>query len=97
MHYVDWEEPEVGTPGSVGAGFISKVIFMENKKKDAIQLLNIVLLDEVSVDVMPDDKFIVYHMKAYMDRAQPRFLPQNKRISHSFFVVADLRCSYCTV
>ena len=62
----------VGMTGSVGAVLISKVIFMENKKNNATQLMNIVLLDEVEVDVMPHEKFIVYHMKAYMDRAYPR-------------------------
>ena len=53
---------------------------MENKKNNATQLVNIVLLDEVEVDVMPDGKFIVYHMKAYVDRAQPRLVSQNKRL-----------------
>ena len=33
VHDVEWEEPEVGTEGSVGAVFISKVIFIENRKK----------------------------------------------------------------
>ena len=26
MHYVDWDQPEVGTTGSVGAAFISEVV-----------------------------------------------------------------------
>ena len=42
--------------------------------------MDIVLLDKVKVDVMPDDKFIVYHMKAFMDRSKPRLLPANKRL-----------------
>ena len=32
VHDVEWEQPDVGTTGSVGAVLISKVIFMENKK-----------------------------------------------------------------
>ena len=80
MHDVQWDQPEVGSTGSVGAVLISKVIFMENKKNNATQLMNIVLLDEVEVDVMPHEKFIVYHMKAYVDRAQPRLVSQNKRL-----------------
>ena len=80
MHDIQWDQPEVGTTGSVGAVLISKVIFMENKKNNATQLMNIVLLDEVEVDVMPHEKFIVYHMKAYVDRAQPRLVSQNKRL-----------------
>ena len=32
VHDLEWEEPEVGTTGSVGAVLISKVISMENKK-----------------------------------------------------------------
>ena len=80
MHDILWEQPEVGTQGSVGAVLLSKVIFMENKKNNATQLMNIVLLDEVEVDVMPGHKFIVYHMKAYMDRAKPRLVSQNKRL-----------------
>ena len=80
MHDIQWEPPEVGSTGSVGAVLISKVILMENKKNNATPLLNIVLLDEVEIDVMPHEKFIVYHMKAYVDRAQPRLVSQNKRL-----------------
>ena len=80
MHDVQWDQPEVGSTGSVGAVLISKVILMENKKNNATPLMNIVLLDEVEVDVMPHEKFIVYHMKAYMDRAKPRLVSQNKRL-----------------
>ena len=80
MHDVQWDQPEVGSTGSVGAVLISKVNFMENKKNNATQLMNIVLLDEVEVDVMPHEKFIVYHMKAYVDRAKPRLVSQNKRL-----------------
>ena len=80
MHDIQWEPPEVGSTGSVGAVLISKVILMENKKNNATPLLNIVLLDEVEIDVMPDEKFIVYHMKAYVDRAHPRLVSQNKRL-----------------
>ena len=80
MHDVQWDQPEVGSTGSVGAVLISKVILMENKKNNATPLMNIVLLDEVEVDVMPHEKFIVYHMKAYVDRAQPRLVSQNKRL-----------------
>ncbi len=80
MHDIEWEQPEVGTTGSVGPVQISKVNFMENKKNNATQLMTIVLLDEVEIDVMPHDKFIVYHMKAYMDRAQPRLVSQIKRL-----------------
>ena len=68
MYDLEWEEPEVGTTGSVGAVLISKVISMENKKNRAIPIISVVLLEEVNVDVMPDGKFIVYHMKAYMDQ-----------------------------
>ena len=80
MHDVQWDQPEVGSTGSVGAVLISKVNFMENKKNNAIQLMTMVLLDEVEIDVMPHEKFIVYHMKAYMDRAKPRLVSQNKRL-----------------
>ena len=80
MHDIQWEPPEVGSTGSVGAVLISKVILMENKKNNATPLLNIVLLDEVEIDVMPDEKFIVYHMKAYVDRAHPRLVSKNKRL-----------------
>ena len=80
VHDILWEQPEVGSTGSVGAVLISKVILMENKKNNATPLMNIVLLDEVEVDVMPHEKFIVYHMKAYVDRAQPRLVSQNKRL-----------------
>ena len=80
MHDIQWEPPEVGSTGSVGAVLISKVILMENKKNNATPLMNIVLLDEVEVDVMPHEKFIVYHMKAYVDRAQPRLVSQNERL-----------------
>jgi hypothetical protein len=68
VYDLEWEEPEVGTTGSVGAMLISKVISMENKKNSAIPIISVVLLEEVNVDVMPDGKFIVYHMKAYMDQ-----------------------------
>jgi len=68
VYDLEWEEPEVGTTGSVGAVLISKVISMENKKNRAIPIISVVLLEEVNVDVMPDCKFIVYHMKAYMDQ-----------------------------
>ena len=68
VHDVEWEQPEVGTTGSVGAVLISKVISMENRKNYAIPIISVVLLEEVKVDVMPDGKFIVYHMKAYMDQ-----------------------------
>ena len=52
----------------MGAVFIFKVISMENKKNRAIPIISVVLLEEVNVDVMPDGKFIVYHMEAYMDQ-----------------------------
>ena len=68
VYDLEWEEPEVGTTSSVGAVLISKVISMENKKNRAIPIISVVLLEEVNVDVMPDGKFIVYHMKAYMDQ-----------------------------
>lgn len=68
VHDLEWEEPEVGTTGSVGAVLISKVISIENKKINAIPIISVVLLEELNVDVMPDGKFIVYHMKAYMDQ-----------------------------
>jgi hypothetical protein len=68
VYDLEWEEPEVGTTGSVGAVLISKVISMENKKNRAIPIISVVLLEEVNVDVMPNGKFIVYHMKAYMDQ-----------------------------
>jgi hypothetical protein len=69
VHAVEWEEPEVETEDSVGAVFIFKVNFIENdQKNNAIPIINVVLLGEVNVDVMPDDKLIVYHMKAYMDQ-----------------------------
>jgi len=67
VHAVEWEEPEVETEDSVGAVFIFKVNFIENRKIIAIPIINVVLLEEVNVDVMPDEKLIVYHMKAYMD------------------------------
>ena len=41
--------------------------FHWKQKNNAILIINVVLLEEVNVDVMPDDKLIVYHMKAYMD------------------------------
>ena len=44
------------------------VISIENKKINAIPIISVVLLEELNVDVMPDGKFIVYHMKAYMDQ-----------------------------
>ena len=53
---------------SVGAVLISKVMSMENKKNNAIPIISVVLLEELNVDVMPDCKYIVYHMKAYMDQ-----------------------------
>ena len=41
---------------------------MENKKINATPIISVVLLEELNVDVMPDGKFIVCHMKAYMDQ-----------------------------
>ena len=52
----------------MGFESISKVISMENKKINAIPIIRGVLLEELNVDVMSDGKFIVYHMKAYMDQ-----------------------------
>jgi len=85
VHDVEWEQPVVGTIGCVGAVFTSKVVFMENKKHNPIHLMTIVLLDEVEIEVMPDEKFIVYHMKAYMDRANPRLVSQITRLKRTLF------------
>ena len=85
VHDVEWEQPAVGAIGIVGPVLLSKVIFMENKKHNATHLMDIVLLDEVEIDVMPDEKFIVYHMKAYMDRANPRLVSQITRLKRTLF------------
>jgi len=85
VHDVEWEQPAVGAIGSVGPVLLSKVIFMENKKHNATHLMDIVLLDEVEIDVMPDEKFIVYHMKAYMDRPNPRLVSQITRLKRTLF------------
>lgn len=74
IHDVEWDANEVGTDGSVGAAFISKVILTNTKKHNPTPLLSVVLLDQVELDVMPGHKFIVYHIKAYVDRSKPRFV-----------------------
>ena len=84
VHDIDWEEPEVGSTGTVGKVHLSKLFLMENRKKDPKHIMNMVLLDEVNVDVMPDEKFIIYHMKAYMDHREPRLLLENKRLLSNF-------------
>ena len=71
IHDAEWKAGEVGTAGFFGAIFISKIVPQEN---DPLPSLNIVLLDEVEVDVMPRHKFIVYHIKALMDRRKPRLV-----------------------
>jgi len=62
VHDIEWEEPEVGTPGCVGKVHLCKLLFMENRKKDPKLLMTMLLLDEVNVDVMPHEKFIILRL-----------------------------------
>ena len=73
-HDVGWDDSELGTAGCVGAAFISKAILTDTKKHNPTPLMSVVMLDQVELDVMPGHKFIVYHIKAYVDRSKPRFV-----------------------
>ena len=98
VYDIEWEEPEVGTTGSVGKVTFPSSFSWKIQKKDPKHWMGIVLLDEVNVDVLPDGTFIVYHMKAFMDQAQPRLLLENKRLLTDFSVLAQCCCwTGCTM